>query len=397
MAEASQILAQVHHRLGEYEYAVDVGRRFQRMRPDDLKMSLLIAQSLVNLGKLAEAQAELDLVPMEKRNPEVKYALGRIALGKGESERARAYFIEAATGLPNQPEVLENLIDIDSREVIAAQQHKDSARLEKARQRRVETIELVRQAVAAKPDDAKLRQLDGVVAVVEERMDDAEKSFLKAIELDPTDRSGYERIARFYNATGKMPQAIEIYEKGVEALPEDPQFHHTLGMLYELRGEVDRAVPHYEEAIRLLPSLAEAKNNLAYIYADQGKNLDRALDLAQDAKTLLPNNPSVSDTLGWVLYKRGVPAAAISYLKEAEAATKAGDGSRGMVRHHLALAYEANGDTNEAIAALERALSAVDEHNASIVEQGGKPGPEPAWVGEARSRREKLVAQGGAG
>jgi tetratricopeptide (TPR) repeat protein len=226
-------------------------------------------------------------------------------------------------------------------------------------------------------------------------MDDAEKSFLMAIELEPTDRSSYDRLARFYNATGRMPQAIEIYEKGVERLPEDPQFHHTLGMLYELRGEADRAVPHYEEAIRLAPSLAEAKNNLAYIYADQGRNLDRALDLAQDAKTLLPNNPSVSDTLGWVLYKRGVPAAAISYLKEAEAGTKAGDGSRGVVRHHLALAYEANGDTDEAIAAFDRALSAVDEHNKTIVEQGGKPAPDPEWVSDARSRREKLSAQRG--
>jgi tetratricopeptide (TPR) repeat protein len=305
------------------------------------------------------------------------------------------FFVEAVEGLPNQPEVLENLVDLDSREVLAAQQAKDSARLEAARQRQAESIERVRQAVAARPNDAKLRQLDGVVAVVEERMDDAEKSFLMAIELDPTDRSGYDRLARFYNATGRTPQAIEIYEKGVERLPEDSQFHHTLAMLYELRGEPDRAVPHYEEAIRLAPNLAEAKNNLAYIYADQGNNLDRALDLAQDAKTLLPNNPSVADTLGWVLYKRGVPGAAISYLKEAEAATTAGDGSRGVVRHHLALAYEANGDTDEAIAAFDRALSAVEEHNKLIVERGGEPVPDPEWVSDARIRREKLSAQRG--
>jgi len=392
MAEASQVLAQVHHRLGEYEYAVDVGRRYQRMRPDDVKMSLLIAQSLVNLGKLPEAQAELDRIPPEKRNAEVQFALGRIALGTGNTERARAFFVEANEGLPNQPEVLENLVDLDSREVLAAEQAKDAARLARAKERRATSIELVRVAVAAKPDDPKLRQLEGVVAVVEERMPDAEKAFQMAIELDPTDRTGYDRLARFYNATGKMPEAIATYEKGVAALPEDPQFHHTLGMLYELHGEPDRAVPHYEEAIRLSPSLAEAKNNLAYIYADQGKNLDRALDLAQDAKTLLPNNPSVSDTLGWVLYKRGVPAAAISYLKEAEAATAAGDGSRGVVRHHLALAYEANGDTDEAIAALDRAIAAVNEHNDAIVEQGGKPAPEPEWVSDARTRREKLAA-----
>jgi Flp pilus assembly protein TadD len=164
-------------------------------------------------------------------------------------------------------------------------------------------------------------------------------------------------------------------------------------MLYELGGDSDRAVERYEEAIRLDPNLAEAKNNLAYIYADHGKNLDRALDLAQDAKTLLPDNPSVSDTLGWVLYKRGVPAAAISYLKEAEAATKQDDANLGLVRHHLALAYEANGDTQEAIAALDRSLAAVASQSEAMRKQGSQPGPEPAWVGEARSLRERLATQ----
>jgi tetratricopeptide (TPR) repeat protein len=192
-----------------------------------------------------------------------------------------------------------------------------------------------------------------------------------------------ERLARFYAATNRTPRTIEVYEQAILVRPDDAQFHHYLGMLYELRGNSEQAIERYESAIRIDPNLAEAKNNLAYILADKGTNLDRALDLAQDAKTLLPNNPSVSDTLGWVLFKRGVPGAAISYLKEAEAATSERDASLGQVRHHLALAYEANGDKKEALAAFDRALSAAPTD----------PGVEPAWVGEARTRRDKLKAE----
>jgi tetratricopeptide (TPR) repeat protein len=371
-----------------------VGRRFLRQRPEEIKIRLLVAQSLVNLGRLDEALAELDAVPSEKRTPEVDYALGRIYAGKGERERARQHLVAADRAIPHNAEVLESLLELDRREQQLAQRERaEPGRIASLDQRMAESLARVHAAVEAMPNDARVRQLEGVAAVMEERLDDAEAAFRKAIELDPTERNAYERLARFYAATRRTDQTVEVYEKALELLPDDAGFHHYLGMLYELRGDSERAVARYEDAIRLNPDLAEAKNNLAYIYADRGKNLDRALDLAQDAKTLLPDNPSVSDTLGWVLYKRGVPAAAISYLKEAEANTKEGDASLGLVRHHLALAYEANGDTAEAIAALDRSLAAVQSQSEAIRKQGGDPGPEPAWVSEARSLREKLAGQ----
>ncbi len=126
---------------------------------------------------------------------------------------------------------------------------------------------------------------------------------------------------------------------------------------------------------------------------NSGRNLDRALDLAQDAKTLLPDNPSVADTLGWVLYKRGVPSAAIGYLKEAEAGTDPKDANLAEVRHHLAQAYVANGDTEEAIAALDRSFAALADHVSVLKNRGGDPGPEPEWVADARSLRERLRSE----
>ncbi len=393
LAEAKQVLAQVHQRLGEHEYAVEVGRRYLQQRPNDVMVRLLVAQSLVNLARLDEALAVLDQVPATERTSELDYALGRIYAGKGERARARQHLVAADKGMPHHPEVLESLLEIDRREQQIAKQENSESGVQAADARMAETMHRVRAAVEAKPDDARVKQLEGIAAVLEDRLDDGEASFRKAIELEPTDRTGYERLARFYAATNRTNKTVEVYEKALELRPDDARFHHYLGMLYELRGDSERAVARYEDAIRLDPDLAEAKNNLAYIYADQGKNLDRALDLAQDAKTLLPDNPSVSDTLGWVLYKRGVPAAAISYLKEAEAATKDGDASLGVVRHHLALAYEANGDTAEAIAALDRSLAAVAAQTAAIRKQGGEPGAEPGWVGEVRTLRAKLAAQ----
>ena len=151
--------------------------------------------------------------------------------------------------------------------------------------------------------------------------------------------------------------------------------HHFLGVLYELGGQRELAQQRYEDAIRLDPNLSEAKNNLAYLFAETGQNLDRALDLAQEAKTQLPENASVADTLGWVMHKRGMHSAAISYLKEAEAGTDPNDASIGIVRYHLALAYEANGETDAAREALSRALAGLEKQLAGRARQGRRPPP----------------------
>jgi tetratricopeptide (TPR) repeat protein len=393
LADANQVLAQVHDRLGEHEYAIEVGRRFLKQHPDDVKLHLLVAQNLVQLAKLDDALAELSAIPEDQRSPEIEYALGRIYLGKGQEKTAREHLLLANEQLPNQPDVLENLLELDRREKAEAASSKDAARIAKAQEGLEASLQRIQAAVEANPNDSRLIQLGGVVAVIENRLEDAEAAFRKAFELNPKDRSAVERLARFYAATNRTPQTIEVYEQAIQARPDDAQFHHYLGMLYELRGNSEQAIDRYESAIRIDPNLAEAKNNLAYILADKGTNLDRALDLAQDAKTLLPNNPSVSDTLGWVLFKRKVPGAAISYLKEAEAATSERDASLGQVRYHLAVAYEANGDKQEAVAAVDRSLSAFDSQAAALRKQGADPGPEPAWVGDARVLRDKLKAE----
>ena len=196
---------------------------------------------------------------------------------------------------------------------------------------------------------------------MDKRPEDAEASFRKAIELDPNGAAGYENLAQLFSQTGRLDEAVATYEKSIEARPDDPKLHQFLALLYQLGGDETKAIERYEAAIeRYDPAatsnryLASAKNNVAYIYAESGLELNKALDYAQDAKAALPDSPVISDTLGWVLYKRGISSAAISYLKEAEANSGEDVDLAGTVRHHLAQAYEAEGEVDEAKSALRR-------------------------------------------
>ncbi len=373
--QAQQVLAKVHETLGEHEYAVEAGRRYLKLQPDNLEMRLLVAQSLVRLGKLKEAKAEIEGIEESKRGVEANYALGRIYLGLGDFSQARKYLEIADAAKPRNVDILANLLTLDARE-----------------NRQAESLARINAAIEAEPGNAKLLQLGGMLAQMDGRQADAEAMYKKAVEIDPNDLQGYERLARFYSATGRLDETVKTYEQAIEVRPDQANLHHFLGVLYELGGQRERSQARYEDAIRLDPNLGEAKNNLAYLLADKGEDLDRALDLAQEAKTQLPDNASVADTLGWVLYKRGIPSAAISYLKEAEAGTDPNDASIGVVRHHLALAYEANGDIEQAREALSRALSSLEKQLQTARSRGATP-VEPPWAAEVRAMLERLKAK----
>ena len=102
--------------------------------------------------------------------------------------------------------------------------------------------------------------------------------------------------------------------------------------------------------------LAPAANNLAWNYAEHGGNLDVALSLAQQAKEQLPDDPNVSDTLGWIYYKKHAYLKAISMLEESVEKL----GNHPVVRHHLGMAYFKSGETAKAKQELETALSLSD-------------------------------------
>ena len=242
----------------------------------------------------------------------------------------------------------------------------------------------------AEPENAKLRTLSGLVALIGDRPDDAEAAFQKAIELDPTDAAGYEQLARLYAKTDRLNEAVTTYEAAIKARPEDPNLHYFLGTLYSFGGAQDKAIERYEDAIKYGPDLAYPKNDLAYIYAESGENLDRALDLAQDAKAALPDTATVADTLGWVLYKRGIPSAAISYLKEAVANADGDIKVSGVSLHHLAQAYEADGDPDKAQQTLRRTITALEELAKEMRASGEPIRPEPAWAKEVRAMLVRL-------
>ena len=106
-----------------------------------------------------------------------------------------------------------------------------------------------------------------------------------------------------------------------------------VGMLAE--GKARRRWRHMSGSSRRTP-VSPVANDLAYFLSETNGDKERALQLAQVAKEAAPDEPHISDTLGWILYQRGIHARAVALLQEA--ASKAHRQRRGPLspRHGAA-------------------------------------------------------------
>jgi Flp pilus assembly protein TadD len=152
---------------------------------------------------------------------------------------------------------------------------------------------------------------------------------------------------------GDRAAAIRSLERALELAPQDATAPAMLGSVYAADGQTDKAIAAYRASLKLAPGNLFASNNLAYLLAENGRDLDEALALAQNAVQRGGGDPMYADTLGFVYMKRGQVDAALQAFQSA--VTRAPDVA--TYRLNLALAFERKGDREAAKKELETGLT----------------------------------------
>ena len=182
-----------------------------------------------------------------------------------------------------------------------------------------------------------------------------EEVLRQAVTVDPRFTTGYAMLAQLYIRQKRTDAARAEFEGMVERDPNAIGARTMIGMLWEAEGKRDEARKSYEATVKVNENAAVASNNLAFIYAEQGINLDVALQLATSAKRRLPDDPHVDDTIGWIYYKKDLPAMAVGPL-EASLKRLRTPAEQAEVLYHLGLTYAKLGNKDKAREALESAL-----------------------------------------
>ena len=107
----------------------------------------------------------------------------------------------------------------------------------------------------------------GLAYLEEFKLEEAEKEFLKFIDLAPKEKLGYANLGLAYLRMGKYPEAEKQLLKGIKIDPADPGIRLILATVYQMNDERDRAVSELKEALKISPGHVQILYDLSELYS----------------------------------------------------------------------------------------------------------------------------------
>ncbi len=356
-SQAHYYLALSYWQKGSLGQAASELQEALRMSPGSPVVLQSLAQLNLSQGNASVAQIYgqelVEKYPVDVSN---RLLLGAIYSREGQLRPAEEQFMAAKRLAPNQADVHLNLGQLYSAERKWAEAEKEfeaalqldplnSTLLSQyagflvARQESSRATARVQQFVNANPANAQGHIILGALQFEAKNNSAAQVEFERAIQLDPKNIQAYLQMGRVYDVESHADLAIGQYQKALDLQPKFAPLCTMIGNLYLHRGDLETARQYFQKALDADPDFAIAMANIAWVDALEGKNLDVALGLAQKSKSLMPDLPAITDTLAWVMYRRGNYAGAMPLLQEC--VKKSPDSAE--FRYHLGMTLLATG------------------------------------------------------
>jgi tetratricopeptide (TPR) repeat protein len=223
-----------------------------------------------------------------------------------------------------------------------------------------------------------------VVALAKAQMmagknDEAIESARDALKTDPNELDALLLIGFVQSKTGKNDDAIATYKGMLEKFPDNDEIvqraRSGLSVVYTNMERFDDAEKELEILLEKNPEEPGVNNDLGYLYADRGKNLEKAEAMIRKALDEEPDSSAYLDSLGWVLFKRGKVKEAVEPLEKASKGTE----TDATIHDHL-------GDVYFKLKQLDKAKAAWEQAE----KIGAKATPPDKRVPEIRKKLESL-------
>jgi tetratricopeptide (TPR) repeat protein len=211
---------------------------------------------------------------------------------------------------------------------------------------------------------------------------DEEAALRRAQDAAASPGAGPQDYARMANVLGDMDRHVEAATAYGEAIARSKKGGgDSLWTLYLFRAasleQADRwteAKADLETAMKLEPENPLLLNFLGYGKLERGEDLDVAEAMIRKASALRPDDASITDSLGWALFKRGRLPEAIATLTKAAA----GDPAQSEIHEHLGDALYSSGRRIEARFSWQAALITAKDKAKTRLESKLESGLTPA-------------------
>jgi putative PEP-CTERM system TPR-repeat lipoprotein len=294
------------------------------------RMALMSHWLRANKARNAVAAGRDALAAMPDR-PEVLRALGRAQLADGNPSGALESYNRLVQLQPNSPAPLMHVAEAQ----VAAKDKEAALRtLRKALALKADMLEAQRGIVMLETEAGRTAQAVAMAKEVQKQRPKEPAGYV--LEGDAyAYRKSWVEAATAYRAGLKQTESVELATKLHSALVaggnakeaehfaaswtrehrKDAAFRFYLGQSALAKQDYAAAASEFRGVVDLQPNNATALNNLAWASA-QIKD-PKAIEYAEKANRLAPNQPAVMDTLAMILVEKGDTARAIQLLRDA--------------------------------------------------------------------------------
>lgn len=286
------------------------------------------------LNRPAEVRKEVDRELAVVRAPELLLQDAYLKLLQKDFVGARASLAEALKKSPEDLRVLRMTV------ASYAMEKQPAA-----------AVRLVQEHVAQHPKSAPLQQYLAELYMANGDRVRARAALSAAKAANPKFTAADVGLAQLDAVDGRSTEAIKSLSAVLAENPGNMQANILLAGVQDKSGNHTAAIEVYKKVLQLDPSNVVVMNNLAYDLTEYGNQPDEALKYAQKAFELAPEAAAIENTLGWVLYRKGLYSMALPHLERAADRDPS-------ARHlcHVAMAYLRMGDQPRGQKSFEAAL-----------------------------------------
>lgn len=211
---------------------------------------------------------------------------------------------EAAKSLKKALEIKPDLLDAQRGLILLALDGKRTG----------EALTIAREVQKQRPKEAVGQVLEGDIHGTQKNWNEAITAYRNALKTTPTTELAVKTHTAIL-ASGNSGEAEKFAATWIKDHPKDVAFRMQQGDLATARKDYAVASQHYNAALALQPNNALVLNNLAWVSGETKS--PKAMEYAEKANQLAPNQPAFMDTLAMLLAARGESAKAIELLRKA--------------------------------------------------------------------------------
>lgn len=185
----------------------------------------------------------------------------------------------------------------------------------------------------------------------------AEKSYKRAIELDPSYSTAHQWYAEYLTARGRFDEATEQAEIAQELAPDSSIINATVGTIFYFARQYDRAIEQYKKTIEKDPNCIRAYFRLGRAYVQKGM-FDESFKTFERARELCESEGGTFESVEFANHYAAAKEndKALEIIAELETLAK----QRYISEYNIATVYASLRDVAQAFRWLERAYESRD-------------------------------------